>query len=52
MLIHLNTQADLEEAIHALVKQDQRLKPIFELAGMPAECSCQIAKMHFAPRQS
>ncbi len=36
MLIHLNTQADLEEAIHALVKQDQRLKPIFELAGMPA----------------
>src|SRR5258706_5370076 len=36
MLIHLNTQADLEEAIHALVKQDRRLKPIFELAGMPA----------------
>src|SRR5258706_4584137 len=36
MLIHLNTQADLEEAIHALVKQDPRLKPIFELAGMPA----------------
>src|SRR5260370_8059913 len=36
MLIHLNTQADLEEAIHALVKRDQRLKPIFELAGMPA----------------
>jgi len=36
MLIHLNTQTDLEEAIHALVKQDQRLKPIFELAGMPA----------------
>src|SRR6202158_852567 len=36
MLIHLNTQADLEEAIHALVKQDPRLKPIFELGGMPA----------------
>src|ERR1700732_702378 len=36
MLIHLNTQADLEEAIHALVKQDPRLKPIFEIAGMPA----------------
>src|ERR1700676_170613 len=36
MLIHLNTQADLEEAIHALVKQDPRLKPIFKLAGMPA----------------
>jgi DNA-3-methyladenine glycosylase II len=36
MLIHLETQADLEEAIHALVKQDPRLKPIFELAGMPA----------------
>jgi DNA-3-methyladenine glycosylase II len=36
MLIHLDTQADLEEAIHALVKQDPRLKPIFELAGMPA----------------
>jgi DNA-3-methyladenine glycosylase II len=36
MLIHLNTQADLEEAIHALVKRDPRLKPIFELAGMPA----------------
>jgi DNA-3-methyladenine glycosylase II len=36
MTIHLNTQADLEEAIHALLKQDPRLKPIFELAGMPA----------------
>ena len=36
MLVHLNTQADLEEAIHALVKQDPRLKPIFELTGMPA----------------
>src|SRR2546423_9887829 len=36
MTIHLNTQADLEEAIHALVKQDPRLKPIFDIAGMPA----------------
>ena len=36
MTLHLNTQADLEEAIHALVKQDPRLKPVFELAGMPA----------------
>src|SRR3954469_20958622 len=35
MTVHLNTQADLEEAIHALIKQDSRLKPVFELAGMP-----------------
>ena len=36
MILHLNTQTDLEEAIHALVKQDPRLKPVFEVAGMPA----------------
>jgi len=36
MPLHLNTQADLEEAVHALVKRDPRLKPVFELAGMPA----------------
>src|SRR5664279_38254 len=36
MTIHLNTQADLEDAIRALVAQDPRLKPIFELTGMPA----------------
>src|SRR5712671_164164 len=36
MTIHLNSQADLEEAVHALVKQDPRLKPVFELSGMPA----------------
>ena len=36
MTIHLNNQLDLEDAIHALVKQDARLKPIFELTGMPA----------------
>src|SRR4030081_2603932 len=35
MLMHLNTQADLEAAIHTLVKQDPRLKPILERAGMP-----------------
>jgi DNA-3-methyladenine glycosylase II len=36
MTIHLNSQSDLEDAIHALVRQDVRLKPIFELTGMPA----------------
>src|ERR1700738_521755 len=36
MPLHLDTQADLEQAIHALVKQDPRLEPIFEVAGMPA----------------
>ncbi len=36
MTIHLNSQDDLEEAIHALVKQDPRLKPVLDRAGMPA----------------
>jgi DNA-3-methyladenine glycosylase II len=36
MILHLNTQADLEEAIRALARQDPRLKPVFEVAGMPA----------------
>ena len=36
MTIHLNTQADLEDAIRALVARDKRLKPILDLAGMPA----------------
>src|SRR5882757_3723655 len=36
MTFHLNTQTDLENAVTALVKQDPRLKPILELAGMPA----------------
>jgi DNA-3-methyladenine glycosylase II len=36
MTLHLNTQADLEEAIHTLVRLDPRLKPILEIAGMPA----------------
>jgi DNA-3-methyladenine glycosylase II len=36
MLIHLETQSDLEDAIHMLVKQDKRLRPVLELTGMPA----------------
>src|SRR6478735_4948227 len=36
MTIHLSSQSDLEDAVHALLKQDVRLKPIFELTGMPA----------------
>src|SRR6195952_6107902 len=36
MTVHLNTQSDLEDAIRALVRQDPRLKPVFEMAGMPA----------------
>ena len=36
MTVHLNSQADLEEAIHSLVKRDPRLKPILERAGMPS----------------
>ncbi|MEA2868150.1 MAG: DNA-3-methyladenine glycosylase [Bradyrhizobium sp.] len=36
MTIHLNTQADLEDAIQTLVKQDPRLKPVLDIAGMPA----------------
>ncbi|NOJ48788.1 DNA-3-methyladenine glycosylase family protein [Bradyrhizobium archetypum] len=36
MTVHLNSQSDLEDAIHTLVKQDTRLKPILELTGMPA----------------
>jgi DNA-3-methyladenine glycosylase II len=36
MTIHLNSQAELEDAVHALVQQDPRLKPVLELAGMPA----------------
>jgi DNA-3-methyladenine glycosylase II len=35
MTIHLNTQGDLDNAIRALVKQDPRLRPILERAGMP-----------------
>jgi DNA-3-methyladenine glycosylase II len=36
MTVHLNTQADLDEAIRALVEQDPRLKPILVRAGMPS----------------
>ena len=36
MTVHLDSQADLDDAIHVLVKQDPRLKPILELTGMPA----------------
>ncbi|MBV9560496.1 MAG: DNA-3-methyladenine glycosylase 2 family protein [Bradyrhizobium sp.] len=36
MLIHLETQDDLDEAIRVLVKQDRRLAPILEATGMPA----------------
>src|SRR5579862_2623037 len=36
MTIHLNSQADLDDAVTALVKRDPRLKPVFEIAGMPA----------------
>lgn len=36
MTVHLNTQDDLEDAIHALVKLDPRLKPILAQTGMPA----------------
>src|ERR1700749_2446832 len=36
MILHLNSQDDLEEAIRARLKLDPRLKPVFELTGMPA----------------
>ena len=36
MTVHLDTQADLDDAIHVLVKDDPRLKPILDLTGMPA----------------
>jgi DNA-3-methyladenine glycosylase II len=36
MTTHLNTQADLEEAVRTLVKQDPRLQPILDIAGMPS----------------
>jgi DNA-3-methyladenine glycosylase II len=36
MTIHFETQADLDDAMHALVAQDPRLMPILELTGMPA----------------
>src|SRR6201994_4142357 len=36
MTLHLNSQADLDDAIQALLKQDPRLQPVFAAAGMPA----------------
>lgn len=36
MTLHLNSQADLEAAIHALLNQDPRLQPVFAVTGMPA----------------
>jgi DNA-3-methyladenine glycosylase II len=36
MTLHLNSQADLEAAIHALLRLDPRLAPVFAVAGMPA----------------
>src|SRR4051794_5182170 len=36
MTTHLSSQADIEDAIAALIARDRRLKPIFELTGMPA----------------
>src|ERR1700685_1354414 len=36
MTLHLNRQADLEAAVHALLKQDPRLQPVFAVAGMPS----------------
>jgi DNA-3-methyladenine glycosylase II len=35
MTVHLDTQADLDDAIQVLVRQDPRLKPILDLTGMP-----------------
>ncbi|MDB5616765.1 DNA-3-methyladenine glycosylase 2 family protein [Tardiphaga sp.] len=36
MTVHLNSQADLDDAITALVRLDPRLQPILQVAGMPA----------------
>jgi DNA-3-methyladenine glycosylase II len=36
MLVHLETQSDLEDAVNTLVETDPRLKPILDLTGMPA----------------
>src|SRR5262249_11025364 len=36
MLVHFETQSDLDDAIQILVKQDPRLKPVFAATGIPA----------------
>src|ERR1700684_2274892 len=35
MTLHLNTQAELDRAVRALVEHDPRLQPVLKLAGMP-----------------
>src|ERR1700759_4758792 len=36
MTLHLNSQADLDDAIGALLKLDPRLQPVLAATGMPA----------------
>ena len=36
MTVHLDSQADLDDAVARLVKADPRLKPVLKIAGMPA----------------
>jgi DNA-3-methyladenine glycosylase II len=36
MTVHLNTQADLDDAVTALLRLDPRLAPILDIAGMPS----------------
>jgi len=36
MTTRLETQTDLEDAIHMLVQRDRRLKPVLEIAGIPS----------------
>jgi DNA-3-methyladenine glycosylase II len=36
MTVHLNSQADLDDAVAALVRLDPRLVPVLEIARMPA----------------
>ena len=36
MLVHFETQSDLEDAMQTLVKQDPRLKAVLAATGMPA----------------
>ena len=36
MTVHFDSQAELDDAVRALVRQDPRLRPVLEVAGMPA----------------